>query len=78
MPSLEISDMEKVATCVTQGRGNILGLWKKFPNIAKIFITLQLKKLLSAIKGIYVVSDNFSRLRPEQLADPAHRVNCGQ
>ena len=27
---------------------------------------------------VCVVSDNFSRLRPGQLADPAHRVNCGQ
>ena len=27
---------------------------------------------------VSVVSDNFSRFRPGQLADPAHRVNCGQ
>ena len=27
---------------------------------------------------VIVVSYNFSKLRPEKLADPAHRVNCGQ
>ena len=33
------TDMEKG---VTQGRGNILGLWKDFPNVVKIFLNLQI------------------------------------
>ena len=36
------TDMEKGATCMTQGRGNILGLWKDFPNVVKIFLNLQI------------------------------------
>ena len=45
--------MKKDATCATQGRGNIFGLWKKFPNIVNILINHQLNKLLSVIIGIW-------------------------
>ena len=43
-----------------------------------IIVTVTADLSFGKLFTVSVVSDNFSRLRPEQLPDPAHRVNCGQ
>ena len=44
--------LDRHGKIVIQGRGNILGLRKKFANIVIIFVNLQQNKLLKVIIGM--------------------------
>ena len=46
--------------------------------IYHIFVEVTADLSFGKLFTVSVVSDNFSRLRPGQLADPAHQVNRGQ
>ena len=52
--------------------------WRYIKPMQHYFVTVTADLSFGKLFTVIVVSDNFSRLRPDKLADPANRVNCGQ
>ena len=70
-----LTDMKKGATCAIQGRGNVLGFWKKFPNIFTIIINLQQNLFFSGILDMQEWNISFSMSASSRIKDLQRNCN---